>query len=102
MRIVGAGGDGKVVEERLAPDRHQRLGRAGEIVPHLVIVPVGEHRRATEEVLHRAILAVVAMLGAVRGQRAGHEVGARHHVGAIARHVGVDRVAGEEEEVDSR
>ena len=39
------------------------------------------------------------MPGAILGQRGGHEIGARDHAGAVARHVGVDRVAHEEEEV---
>jgi len=97
-RGIVPGGDRPVIDERLAPDRHQGLRGAGKVVLHLVVVPDRVHRRAAQELLERDVLAVVPMTSAVLGQRRGAEGGAGRRV-ELARYVGVRRVAHEEEEL---
>src|SRR3989441_1141932 len=88
-----------VLEERAPPGRHARLGGPREVVPHLVVVPDRVDRRRAKELLHRGILALVAMARAELRERGRDEAGARHDARLVALHVRVDRVADEEEEV---
>jgi hypothetical protein len=88
-----------VLEERLAADRHQRLGGAGEVVGHVMVVPGRVDRYAAQELLDARVLAVVAMARAVLRHGFRHEVSAGHDARPVAWQVGVDRVAVEEEEV---
>src|SRR5439155_25874742 len=92
-------GDRPVLDERPTADRHERLARPREVVPHLVVVPDRVDGGQPEELLDRGLLAVVVVAPAELVEGPGDEVGARHVARLLARGVGVDRVPDEEEEV---
>src|SRR5206468_531300 len=64
-----------------------------------VVVPDGVDRGGAQQRLQRRVLALVAVARAVLRERAGAELGARHHAGLVARNIGVDGIAHEQEEV---
>src|SRR5439155_1206757 len=76
--------DRPVLDECASPRRHQGLRGAREIVPHLVVVPDRVDRRRAKKLLHRGVLALVAMACAVLIEPRRDEVGARHDARPVA------------------
>ena len=99
-RVLGRRNDRKVVEKRLASERHERLGRAREIVADFVVVPDHIDGHCFQKSAQRLRTPLIAVARAIFEERRSLKVRSRlirwRRTGIVA----VNRIAEEQKEVE--